>query len=361
MVKKLAPGVPQPLTGFLRPVHDNETDDRVAAAEDVYESIAIPYKPQLVVLSTIKTTVKGCLNRRGKRKNLPGRGLPQVSQSGKTFPIQMLVDEMNTTPNQHGVINPHRAVYIELVRRGTVGMLCRQILKLIGCPYWKQGTSEDVRERLREYLPARDVELIVVDEIQYLLGDKVNGLAVSDELKRLLNEGLVPIVFAGDETSESFFKNNIHLAGRLGDLIELPPVDLKDDDHARNFKSFCVDLDAALVAKGIFDQNSGFEKQAALSGLLEASGGHIGRVMRVVEVAMRHAVRRHAEYIDEYDLHYAVNSFAIKYGYCSINLFDTVVRDERKAAAAAKAAATKKAAAGAADCEDAKCLDEKAQ
>ena len=315
-------GAPPPTTGHALPVYNDEVDERCATGLEEFGELYIPYERQEAIRSRINTLRLMSINKRGREGiALPGRELSQVSQAGKSKVLQAYALEMQRGPNTKGDINPYRVIYVGLEVRQTLKMLCKKILKLLGDPHWDLGNADDVRERLREFMRFRDVELLIIDEVQHLKGHSNDKVDITDELKRFLDSGIVPVVFAGNEEARDFFASNVQLAARLGDPLELTPLSAKATDDKKLFRQFCIDLDEEMRAAGICRQPSGFGKAGILTGLMKSSGGHVGRVCRIVEVALEHALRRDADMVEAYDLHHAVDAFAISKGYCQKNAF----------------------------------------
>ena len=260
------------------------------------------------------------LGRRGQP--LPGLRLSQLSQAGKTRTFTEYRRQlMSRTLLGTGASNPYQVLYLGLEVRVTVKMMCCQILRMLGDPHWDKGNTDEIKQRTREFMHARGVELLFVDEIQHLARESTDRTDVTDELKRFLDMGIVPVVFAGNEESRAFFERNSQLASRLGPPLELSPVDAGETGQLAAFKQFCADLDVALVSTRAIGASSGLTEPTQLNGLLLASGGHIGRVCRIVEAALEHAVLREAEFIELFDLSYAVETFAIPQEYTAANPF----------------------------------------
>lgn len=313
---------PVPTTGQILPIIDEATDEHCAKALERYAEIFIPYQRQTAIRSGINTLRLICLEKRGvPGVALPGRALSQVSQAGKTKVLKAYALQMQTTPNSAGVVNPFRVIYFGLEVRLSVKMLCKSVLKLLGDPHYNHGNSDDVRDRLRIFMRERDVELLIIDEVQHLKGKSLDKADITDELKRLLDSGIVPVVFAGNDEAREFFTSNVQLSSRLGTPLELNPLTAKIKDDRKLFRQFCIDLDSAMVDAEVLSRSSNLGQPSILTGLLKSSGGHVGRVCRIVESALEIALRRHADFVEVVDLYEAVESYAIPQGYCSKNAF----------------------------------------
>ncbi len=134
----------------------------------------------------------------------------------------------------------------------------------------------------------------------------------------------MPIVFIGDETSESFFKINSQFAARLGTALELPPLNVKKASDRKQFMDFCKEYDRQLVARDASPVPTCLTDHAVLTGLITASGGHIGRAARLIQVAMPAALERGAVTMEAYDLSNAVRDYAIDLGWIGYDPFSVV-------------------------------------
>lgn len=313
-----------PSTGRALPAPDDPAAaSRCATALRKFSAIRVPYGPQNAVAARISVLHQRSLGGRGKP--MKGLSLSQVSQAGKSFLLQCCRNDiMAQSELLNGRPNPHQVLYLGLEVRITVTMMCRHLLRLLGDPHYRKGNTDDVKLRTRELMEARGVELLIIDEAQHLVRETNQNADVTDELKRFLDAGIVPVVMAGNEESRELFVRNTQLASRLGVPLELSPVDARQGGQKSDFKTFCHDLDARMFACGCTRTLSGFTASAQISGLLRASGGHIGRVCRIVEAALEQASLRDADFVELYDLAFAVDSFAIPQRYTAVNPFRRV-------------------------------------
>ena len=308
----------QPQTGNLHPQYDAKSVERAGSALSTMSDIVIPYGPQLAIAGRIGVLHARSLGRIGRP--LQGLRLSQVSQAGKTKTLETVRRRiMKTTILESGEANPFQVLYINLEVRITAKILFVQLLRMLGDPHAEQGNIEEVKRRTDILMRERGVELLMVDEVQHLARESRDKVDVTDELKRFLDMGICPVVFAGNEDLKPFFERNQQLASRLGAPLELTPVDAHDGGQLSNFKRFCGDLDDELVTTGVMNEQSGFLDSEMLNALLFASGGHIGRVFRIVESAVEHAALRQASRVEPYDVSYAIDNFAIPGGYVSRN------------------------------------------
>lgn len=311
----------RPITGHALPLYDREHTDRVSEAQAKHATIWIPHGAAVAVQERIEGMRLSTAGKRGRP--LPGLRLSQESQAGKSRTLLQYKADLARRMAASGTpVNPYQVLYINLRVGVTLKMLCQQVLFQLGDPHWKSGNIEEITLRMEEFIRVRGVELLIVDEVQWLAKARKDCEVVTDQLKNFLNEGIVPLVLAGNEESRSLFEMNTQLASRLGVPLELSPLTTQEQATARAFKSFCVQLDSAMLDHGILSRRSKFGDGTILGGLMQASGGYVGRVCRIVEAALEHAIRRDAEFIEAYDLSYAVEHLAIPADYCAHNPFE---------------------------------------
>lgn len=313
-------GTPVPTTGRAYPCYEQAVIDIVANRMAAFHETIIPNDAQTAIVAKVLGLMKRAkLQPVGCPKQ--GARLAQLSQAGKTTITRMIIDAAKQRDVQAGnPSNPYRVLYLELKGASTLKMIIASILKMLGDPHSDKGNFDELLERMIRLVRERDTELLIIDEVQVLDGKTINKSDITDELRALLNMGIVPIFFVGDERAKTFFEKNGKLAARLGAPLELNPMLPKT--NAVVAKEFCVKLDHALVASGCLDMLSNLGSTAILNPLLKASGGFIGRICRIVETALEHALMREADYIEPYDFHVAVETYAIPTGFCKTNPFN---------------------------------------
>jgi hypothetical protein len=79
-----------------------------------------------------------------------------------------------------------------------------------------------------------------------------------------------------------------------------------------------------MVKRGIVDQPAGLGKIGMRFQLSEVSGGHVGRVCRLVCEATQHALWRGAPAVERHDLSVATRGFARRLGWTRRDPFSTM-------------------------------------
>ena len=320
---------PKPVTGSLTPHFLNDAlRERSEQAAAACQAIWIKNDLQDIVIAQIRAYL-GAWRMSADRSSAGGRRLSQYSQAGKSATMRRLRKILAREAQLRGEKkNKYRVVIITLKKRMTLKSLYRLILKKLGDPHHNQDkiSADTLVTRIEDHSARIGVELIVIDEVQHLDNITKDATEVLDQLKVFVDEALFPIVFVGDEDSEVFFERNEKFAARLGEPLKLEPLrPLPGTPDAEAFEQFCHRFDLALRNANAITRLAGLKDKLLLDGLMEASGGHLGRVARILQVAVPHAVWRGAETLDAYDLSHAVRTYAIKNKWVSHDPYSTKV------------------------------------
>ena len=289
--------------------------ERTGAINDAFETIYVPTPSHQLVHERCDILRHTNRNRRGK--NMGALRLAQLSSAGKTACFE---NYQTRTIEEHakrtGVHNPHLILYVSLLSCTSPKALCQEICRQLGDKNWQVGTASDLIQRMRSFVPRAGVEMIIIDEIQELKGRRTDRKDVTNLLKSLLNSGITPLVLVGDETSRDMFEDNIHLANRAGSALELKPLTAASD--LGEFKGFCLGLEAEMLRLDLVRHAGSLSTASGQRSLLKWSGGYIGRVCRIVAQALEHATLRCATAVEQQDLSYAIQNFAIPNNYHSV-------------------------------------------
>ena len=309
---------PVPLTGDLVPRFlDVRLKEKAGEALAGAKSVWVEHEPQEIVIAQIRVYLDGWALAHDKSA-CGGLRLSQYSQAGKTATMRRLKRVLAEERQARGLpSNQHQVVIVTLRKRTTLKQLYRHLLKELGDPHWDQEpvSPETLLVRLTEHSARVGLEVLVIDEIQHVDNETKDAKDVLDQLKVFVDEGVFPIVFVGDEDSEALFERNGKFAARLGGPLELPPLEPAREEREADAVRFCIEFDKALSAAGLISRRAGLEEPALLDGLVLASGGHVGRVARLLQIAVPHSVWRGAATVDAYDLSHAIRSYGIKNGW----------------------------------------------
>lgn len=331
--EKLAPdplGIrPAPASGDLQPRFLDELP-RANSEAALAACLAtwVKHDHQEIVIAQIRAYL-GSWAMALDKESCGGRRLSQYSQAGKSSTMRRLRKVLAQARQAGGMVpNEYQVVIVTLKKRLTLKGLYRLILKALGDPHYDQERvgMDTLLKRIEEMSVRLGMDLLVIDEVQHLDNETRDATEVLDQLKTFVDEALFPIVFVGDEDSQNFFERNGKLAARLGDPLELRPLQpLSNEDDALAFRKFCHNFDKALVGKKAIGKLAGLADPSLLDGLILASGGHVGRVARILQIAVPHAVWRGAETVEAYDLSHAVRSYAMKNSWIDYDPYSTRV------------------------------------
>ncbi|MEG5097555.1 TniB family NTP-binding protein [Microcoleus sp. AT9b-C5] len=319
---------------------DLEAQQRAEAAEIAVAQIWVDHPPQRIILVQLMKYLRVCKQSRGKPLN--GRRLSEESQAGKSSTIERMKFELAEEDRAAGrEVNPYRLLHITIDRRMTLKMLYQEILHRMADEFieasgsrFRTGDERDrlikgkfhdnikvLEQRIAEWVPRLGVEAIVVDEVQHLHRSSDDASEVTKKLQAFLDRGVVPLVFVGDETSRGFFDCNPQFAARLMRPLELQPLEERSRSQRKLFKDFCANFDRLIVEAGLTPIPSRLDDERMLDGLIAASGGHVGRVARLLQIALPSALERGAASVELYDLANAVDDYAIGLGWIDYNPF----------------------------------------
>lgn len=164
-------------------------------------------------------------------------------------------------------------------------------------------------------------ELLIVDELQHL--NYRNGVKndVTDTLKGMLDAGVVPMAFLGTEEAAPMFVRNLQLNGRLLPPCDFHPLSARRPEDQRLFTKFVAKLEQVVVDRGVLPERSTLGADDMLPGLFEVSDGVIGRVCRLFEAALVHALRRGADKLERTDISWATEHWAMEQAFIDRNPF----------------------------------------
>lgn len=216
-------------------------------------------------------------------------------RSGKTH---LILDYVNAHPP---VVGPdgdrQEVVYFKAPYPCTPKNLVERMADKLGYP----GVAGPRRSRLFDmmdvvlhYVRQLGVRLMFIDEIhQMASGGGDNGLiAGATLLKDLINEGEFCIVASGTCSATRIFEAHEELCGRLLAVHELRPFDWYAEDQRDTFRALLHDMDGELPFA-----RSGLSEAGMAARLHVASGGLIGHVATLVEIAGVMAAREGADRI----------------------------------------------------------------
>ena len=324
---------PKPITGDSHEIYgDPVREAKVLAADQAFEKIWVDdYPPQQAVKARIRSYMQKWESVRGTP--IGGLRLCQPWHSGKSSIVENLKLELAKQREIEGrPPNPFEIVHITIEHKMALKTFYQEFLRQSGDEFFgeeaRRGPDQDRRtmkmleNKIARYVRKLGIRLLVADEIQRLGGAGISSKAVIERLQTFLDRGIVPLLLIGNEKSESFFSDNSDLSVRCGRPLKLEPMKTKSCAiEAGHFQNFCRSFDDQLVSTGIFAIRSGLSQKQMLDPIISVTGGHIGRVARLIEEAYPVAIRRGAASIEMLDFSIVTREYAIVNGWIKTDPF----------------------------------------
>ncbi|USU06627.1 TniB family NTP-binding protein [Sphingomonadaceae bacterium OTU29LAMAA1] len=249
-----------------------------------------------------------------------------ASSSGKStgFDQYIEIDRRRSEPP-----SGHLPIFrVKLDRACTTKRLVTSMLDCYGDEYSDSSVESTLRKRLYRCVEVFRTELVFVDEVQHLGFRSSERSDPTDTLKRMLDDGVVSLVFGGDESALPLMNRNIQLANRMIAPGDINALRIEVPEDRMTFRTFVSKLDAELVARGIMQKPSDLADETTLRCLFVVSSGYLGRVVNLVRQAIAIAVRRSAPRIEPHDLWLATDRWAIQQKIVSYNPFSQGTIDD---------------------------------
>ncbi|WP_233247598.1 TniB family NTP-binding protein [Caulobacter endophyticus] len=311
-----------PLSGIMEEDWSAASNEAVADLLALFNTIFVAYPLHSEFHSRCDFLMK--LGR--STQGAPQKGLRVLAPtgSGKTRAAEEFI-RMVTERRQSGD-EEFPVVLVPLDRATTSRKLFSSILQYFGDEFTISATEAVLKERAYKFLRRFKTLLLIIDEVQHLTSAGSGG-DVTDSLKRLLDDGVVPVVFLGTIEGKSLFTRNLQLSGRLLSPCDYRELSSQSATDRGLLSRFAEELDLAIVHKGLMRRPAGLSHPWISGCLHEVSAGVIGRISRIMYVALEIARRRHADCIEVFDLALAVDRWALEQGFTARNPFRSTSPD----------------------------------
>ena len=310
-----------PTTGSPVVGDDGATRHRVVTAMVVFDAINVPAASHQAAHSALEQLRLMGLATPGQRKYALRCLGP--SGSGKTTLARAFAAStaLGRAPVCGRPAQP--VVIVQLDANCTNKRLWGLVLEAHDDPPGK-GTEETYRTRAYATMQRAGTELVIFDEVQHLLrSEKVRD--VTDTIKRILDDKIVPLALMGTFAAKALLTRNIQLANRMIAPCDISPLNFKVTEDRQQFGEFVSALDESIVTAQVFDEMSELGSDRVASCLLTISKGVVGVAVNLVRHAVMNAVGRGATRIEPFDLSKVTNEWAIPAGICGSNPFELLV------------------------------------
>ena len=294
-----------------------ELNDVIAVKIAAFKEVFIPYP-----IHTSLHVELDYLQKLGRQTiGQPQMGLRVLgpSGSGKTAAILAYIAAVERTRPRTATFVP--VLKVDLERGSTPKKFMMSILQAYGDLHAGHGNELALKIRVFACFERFGTELLIIDEFQHL--NYRNGIKndVTDTLKGMLDAGVIPMAFLGTGEAAPMFVRNLQLNGRLLPPCDLHPLSSRRPGDQRLFATFVAKLEHVVVERGILPQASNLAGDNLLPGLFEVSDGVIGRVSRLFEAALVHALRRNADRLERADISWATEHWAMEQAFVDRNPF----------------------------------------
>ena len=294
-----------------------ELNDGIAAKIAAFKEVFIPYPIHMSLHVELDYLQK--LGRQTVGQPQMGLRVLGPTGSGKTSAILAYIAAVERKRPRTATFVP--VLKVDLERGSTPKKFMMSILQAYGDLHAGHGNELALKIRVFACFERFGTELLIVDEFQHL--NYRNGVKndVTDTLKGMLDAGVVPMAFLGTEEAAPMFVRNLQLNGRLLPPCDLHPLSARRHEHQRLFATFVAKLERVVVDRGILPQMSDLASDSLLPGLFQVSGGVTGRVCRLFEAALVHALRRGAHKLERIDISWATEHWAMEQAFINRNPF----------------------------------------
>ena len=193
---------------------------------------------------------------------------------------------------------------------GTTKTWWSSVLEHLGDPHYATGSEAVLKKRVRKALLREGVQLLFVDELNHTV-DKGQAKQILNAIKNMLTLGWVSIVVMGSSDELDRLPRNDAFQARMLESPGLPR--LSGMAHAVAWANLCTALDKRLVEDDILRATSNLGDPARARALCGISEGLIGRLLWLVEAALRNSLRRNDDNITLDCLVAAGNALLMKY------------------------------------------------
>lgn len=239
------------------------------------------------------------------------------SRTGKSSVVRDLLDAHPPQADEQQEVKT--VIYAVAPPYATIKSLLGSLLKGLGDPHWHRGTELQQTNRLHTMLGAVRCKMIILDEFQHLSdkGQRKRLYLTSDWLKNFLETSHCGLLAVGLPDAAAVINNNPQLCARFDEALIMPLFDWRKRDSANQFRGVLLKFQSELQP---FELPPLDGREMALRMYL-ATAGRVGLVAKLLDRAVRDAIRRKSFQIRIEDLAaayaraiWAASNFPIKSG-----------------------------------------------
>ena len=194
-------------------------------------------------------------------------------------------------------------LYVEVPEDSSVKYLAASILSALGDPLAHRGTRGQMEGRITKLVQHMGIKMIVLDEFQHLMCSENRKVLnfTANWLKSLVNVLGIPFVFVGMPEQDNIFAINRQLKRRTKYRFQIRPFSWDSEEACQEVMMIMAVLDRALP----FKKRSALTRKGVDRFIIQASGGSIGYIMRLIVRATEIALKAGAETLEKHHIHSA--------------------------------------------------------
>lgn len=209
------------------------------------------------------------------------------SRTGKSSVVKDLLETYLPTRVEGQMLQS--VLYAVAPSKATLKGLLESLLRGLKDPHWSRGSETNMTSRLYTLLDAVKCKMIILDEFQHLCdkGQQLRLRVLADWLKVLAETGKYALVAVGMPEAAAIVNQHPQLKNRFDSEKRMPLFNWQDATSAAQFRR---------VLKAFQMEMHPFQMPALHSSemsfrLYLASAGRIGLLAKILERAVRDAVR----------------------------------------------------------------------
>lgn len=184
-------------------------------------------------------------------------------------------------------------LYARTPTPATIKNLASGLLEAMGDPCSDRGTTVTITKRLKTFLKACGVELIILDEFQHLNGTENKLYQAADWLKALIEDSNVPIVVIGLPESTGVLNTNSQLNRRFSHRCDLEPFGWESAEDRKFFTSLLHTIDLKLP----FPERTQLASEDLKPRIFDASDGVFGDLIKLIRFSAQYSIEENHQRI----------------------------------------------------------------
>ncbi|ALU87241.1 TniB family protein [Herbaspirillum rubrisubalbicans M1] len=298
-------------------ISDADFYDRLKATEE----ILIPHTQFKNAVARLQRSIE--IARRGAEPR--NAFLTGEAGTGKTWLAEYFASLYPAEVRAHGSSKP--VLLVPTPSSPTLKGLGEAILLALGDPLSHKGNAFEKRERALGLFKKSAVELVFFDEFHHFLDHAKHDslIAVTDWLKRFIDDARIPCVLMGLPRCEAILQANEQLRRRFSSRLELPIFSIDSEQGEIEFRTILNEIDKALPTQTL----SGLAEVNISRRLHFASNGLLGYLRKLITGAVELMLIENHRTLTSSILEQAFREVIWREGMRELNPFNTAFKFRR--------------------------------